>query len=235
MYERQLLRELESLRPDVATSNSKVTPKTNGIPKPMIIPPLEDDSKPSPVPAVPNPSLNRGLVPTPIIPPSAVSRRTSVSQAPVPPQSPSAGSSKPPVASPQPPRPPFVSQKISSNTAPAEARGSEPPLGGRFVDGTKSMFIQPSSSSFSSAQAQSSGFPTAVPRSSNTDPLLGSPLISSDPIQRPGTTDGIPPRGGDVDPLGGIRPSHMSASVRVQPTRRRLDAREAASKLANMF
>lgn len=105
MYERQLLRELESLRPDVATSNSKVTPKTNGIPKPMIIPPLEDDSKPSPVPAVPNPSLNRGLVPTPIIPPSAVSRRTSVSQAPVPPQSPSAGSSKPPVASPQPPRP----------------------------------------------------------------------------------------------------------------------------------
>lgn len=231
MYERQLLRELESLRPDVATSNAKVAPKTNGIPKPMIVPPLEDESKTSQVPAVPGPSLNRGPVPAPIVPPGLASGRPSISQAPMPPQSPNAGSSKQPVAAPQPPRPPFVSQKISPDTAPAEARGTEPPLGGRFVDGTKSMFIQSSSSSFPSPQAQSS----VVPRSSNIDPLLGSPLMSSDPIQRPGTTDGTPRGGGDVDPLGGIRPAYMSASVRVQPTRRRLDAREAASKLANMF
>jgi hypothetical protein len=38
-----------------------------------------------------------------------------------------------------------------------------------------------------------------------------------------------------TDPLGSIRPHQMSSSVRVQPTRPRLDAREAASKLANMF
>jgi hypothetical protein len=39
-----------------------------------------------------------------------------------------------------------------------------------------------------------------------------------------------------MDPLGMGRPgAFMSASVRVQPTRPRLDAREAASKLANMF
>jgi hypothetical protein len=132
VYERQLLRELESLRPDVASSNAKVGPKTNGIPKPTIIPPLEDDSKPSLVLGMPSPPLNRGPVPAPSIPSSVVSVRPGISQAPAPPQSPSAGSSKPPVAAPQLPRPPFV----SPDTAPAEARGTEPPLGGRFADGT---------------------------------------------------------------------------------------------------
>jgi len=38
-----------------------------------------------------------------------------------------------------------------------------------------------------------------------------------------------------LDPLGQARPSYMSQSVRVTPTRQKLDAREAASKLANMF
>jgi hypothetical protein len=199
----------------------------------MVIPPLEDDSKPS-RPAVSGPSLTRG---SPSIPPSAISGRPGIGQASVP-QSPIAGPSKPPVAAPQSPRPPVASQNVPPGTAPAEARGNAPPLGGRFADGTKSMFIQPSSpSSFPSpsAQVQGSGSSTAIPRFSNTDPLLGGPLKSSDPIQRPGTTDGTPRGAGDVDPLGGIRPAYMSASVRVQPTRRKLDAREAASKLANMF
>ena len=218
VYERQLLRELESLRPDVANSNAKVAPKPNGIPKPTVIPPLEDDSRP----AMPGPSLTRA--------PAPVSGRPGVSQASVP-QSSIAGPSKPPVAAPQSIRTPVASQNVSPSTAPAGARRNEPPLGGRFADGTKSMFIQPSPS----AQVQGSGFTTAVPRSSNTDPLLGGPLMSSDPIQRPGTTDGTPRGAGDVDPLGGIRPAYMSASVRVQPVRRKLDAREAASKLANMF
>jgi hypothetical protein len=74
-----------------------------------------------------------------------------------------------------------------------------------------------------------------APRPPNTDPLTGGPLMSPDPIQRPGTTDGTVRSTNDVDPLGGIRPAYMSASMRVQPTRRKLDAREAASKLANMF
>lgn len=236
VYERQLLRELESLRPDIANSNAKVAPKPNGTPKPTVIPPLEDDSKPS-QPAVPGPSLTHGRPSAPSIPPSAVSGRPGISQASVP-QSSFAGPSKPPVAAPQSLRPPVASQNVSPGTAPAEARGNDPPLGGRFADGTKSMFIQPSSSSSfpsPSAQVQGSGSSTAVPRSSNTDPLLGSPLMSSDPIQRPGTTHGTPRGAGDVDPLGGIRPAYMSASVRVQPMRRKLDAREAASKLANMF
>lgn len=229
MYERQLLRELESLRPDIANSNAKVASKPNGIPKPTVIPPLEDDSNPS-RPAVPGPSLTRG---PPSIPSSAVSGRPGIGQASVP-QSSIAGPSKPPVATPQSLRPPLASQNVSPGAAPAKARGNEPPLGGRFADGTKSMFIQPSFPS-PSAQVQGSASSTAVPRSSNTDPLLGSPLMSSDPIQRPGTTDGTSRGAGDVDPLGGIRPAYMSASVRVQPMRRKLDAREAASKLANMF
>ncbi|KAH9977635.1 hypothetical protein BGW80DRAFT_1283403 [Lactifluus volemus] len=190
MYERQLLRELESLRPDVATSNAKVAPRTNGIPKPIIIPPLEDDFKPPPPPAEPSPFPKRGPVPASSIPPSLASGRPSV------------------------------------------IHRTEPPLGGRFVDGTKSMFIQPSSTQ---AEGSASGSLSSVPRPSNTDPLLGGPLMSSDSVQRRSTVDGIPQSTSDVDPLGGIRPANMSASVRVQPTRPRLDAREAASKLANMF
>jgi hypothetical protein len=236
MYERQLLRELESLRPDVASSNSKAAPKTNGIPKPTIIPPLEDDFKPSPPPMGPSPALNRGPAPASSIPPSVTPGRPGISQAPVPPQSPGAGSSKPPVVAPQALRPPFASQNSSPDTAPPQARSTEPPLGGRFADGTKSMFIHPTSSSSFPSPLQAEGpRSTVTPRPPNIDPLTGGPLMSSDPIQRPGTTDGTMRSTNDVDPLGGIRPAFMSASVRVQPTRRKLDAREAASKLANMF
>ncbi|KAI0307029.1 Vps5 C terminal like-domain-containing protein [Multifurca ochricompacta] len=233
MYERQLLRELESLRPDVASSNAKVVPKANGIPKPTVIPPLEDDFKPPPHPAEPTSSLSRGPVPSPSVPSNLISGRPSISHAPVSPQSPGASSSKSSVIASQPPRPPFVSQNSSPVTASPQVRNAEPPLGGRFVDGTKSMFVHSTSSSLdpSPVQAQSSGSPSTAQRSPHTDPLLGGPLMSSDPISRPGTTRGV----SEVDPLGGIRPAYMSASVRVQPTRQRLDAREAASKLANMF
>ncbi|KAH9965789.1 Vps5 C terminal like-domain-containing protein [Russula dissimulans] len=238
MYERQLLRELETLRPDVSGSNAKVVPKPNGIPKPTIIPPLEDDFKPLVPLTVPNPSQSRGPVPAPSIPPSVVSGRSGISQAPVPPQSPGAGSSKSPIAVPQPVRPPLPSLNNTPKTTRPQVPSTEPPLGGRFADGTKSMFIQPSSSSSlaPSAQAGSASSPTvALSRPADTDPLLGGPLKPSDPVQRPGSTNGVLRGANDVDPLGGIRPAYMSASMRVQPTRRRLDAREAASKLANMF
>lgn len=232
MYERQLLRELESLRPDVASSNAKVVSRPNGIPQPTVIPPLEDDFKlPAPL-TEPSPSQNRGPVPSPSIPPG-FSGRPSVSQAPVPPQSPGAGSSKSPIIAPQPPRSPFIGQS-SSPVLPTQVRGAEPPLGGRFFDGTKSMFVHSSSSAQPATPASSAGSPSVAQRS-NTDPLLGGPLGPSDPIHRPGTTDGTPRSGNDVDPLVGLRPAYMSASMRVQPTRQRLDAREAASKLANMF
>ena len=232
MYERQLLRELESLRPDVASSNAKAVSRANGIPQPTIIPPLEDDFKPPAPLAERNPPLNRGPVPSSSVPPGFVSGRPSASQAPMPPQSPGAGSSKSPIIASQSPRSPFIVQN-NSPVPPTQVRSAEPPLGGRFVDGTKSMFVH-SSSSAQPTQASGAGSPSFAPRS-NTDPLLGGPLGTSDPIHRPGTADGTARGGNDVDPLGGLRPSYMSASVRVQPTRQRLDAREAASKLANMF
>ena len=238
MYERQLLRELESLRPDVAGSNAKVLPKANGTPKPTIIPPLEDDFKPLVPPAGLSASLNRGPVPASSIPSNVASGRPGISQAPAPPpQSPGAGTSKSPVVVQQAPRQPLASQNSSPDMASAQGRSTEPPLGGRFVDGTRSMFIQPSSSSSfpSPSLGEVPRTPTGIPRPANIDPLSGGPLMSSEPVQRPFSTDGIMRGTSDVDPLGGIRPSHMSASVRVQPTRRKLDAREAASKLANMF
>ena len=237
MYERQLLKELESLRPDIAGSNAKVISKANGIPKPIIIPPLEDDFKPPVPPVEPNASLNRGPVPASSIPPSVARGRPSISQAPLLPQTPGAGTSKPPVAVQQAPRPPLASQNSSPDMASTQARSTEPPLGGRFLDGTKSMFIHPSlSPSFPSPSlAEAPKTLTGVPRPANTDPLSGGPLMSSEPFLRPSTTDGTGRGTSDVDPLGGIRPSYMSASMRVQPTRRKLDAREAASKLANMF
>jgi hypothetical protein len=119
---------------------------------------------------------------------------------------------------------------------------NEPPLGGRFVDGTKSMFIKPTQpphpipTSASSSSSFSAG-PQYYSRVSS--PLHGDPL--SRPAANP--LDDTPTRamngqatlGNGVDPLGHIKAGQMSSSMRVQPTRPRLDAREAANKLANMF
>ncbi|KAG1815636.1 Vps5 C terminal like-domain-containing protein [Suillus subaureus] len=177
MYERQLLRELEALRTDVNNANQKVAPPNpNGIPKPSVILPLEDDTLPTHTRATPPP------------------------------------------------------------------RETGPPLGGRFVDGTQSMFVNPSSPSPLGppvAASASSLLPqgplggtihSPVP-SSATHPLAGfaqSPLASNAPV-RPASTQQA------VDPLGMFAPTNMSQSVRVHPSRPRLDARVAASKLANMF
>ncbi|KAI0036054.1 Vps5 C terminal like-domain-containing protein [Vararia minispora EC-137] len=219
VYDRQLLKELEALRPDIAGAAAPAPPKNSGAPRPPFVPPLEDFNRP-PLPIQPTP------------PPAAA--RSAVPQGPLPPQSPGAGSSRSP-------------------TTPEVSRGDEPPLGGRFVDGAKSMFVKPPLSAGSPAQSSApiSGFPPATV----ADPLAGRAfgpapsLGAGDPLSRPASTTGLPPSGASspnpggypgsasagIDPLGGVRPAFMSASVRVQPTRSRLDAREAASKLANMF
>jgi hypothetical protein len=51
------------------------------------------------------------------------------------------------------------------------------------------------------------------------------------------TPHGANGRAGEAafDPLGQAKVVPMTGSMRVRPTRPRLDAREAASKLANMF
>ncbi|KIM46319.1 hypothetical protein M413DRAFT_441406 [Hebeloma cylindrosporum] len=114
----------------------------------------------------------------------------------------------------------------------------EPPLGGRFVDGTKSMFVpkstaspRPSPLSFSSS-VSNIAVPTSTapfdPLRSDAYPAVSSPLHNAGPSQQPSR----PPQ---IDPLGLGTPQTMTSSLRIQPTRPRLDAREAASKLANMF
>ena len=68
-----------------------------------------------------------------------------------------------------------------------------------------------------------------------SDPLLGAPLggssaaVPSSSGQHPASLQN------GLDPLGQFKPAFASASVRVNPARPRLDAKEAASKLANMF
>ncbi len=274
MYERQLLKELEALRGDVSNAAKKVAPSAAPPPKPTVIPPLEDFSRP-PMPRAlapgPGPGNNgvhqHTTVRTP--PPSnqpitshngdpllaqGPSLQSSPSlHSPVPssssqfythrPLSPSStqasivsrlGPSSVGPSSPGPPQSPGAgpsSPSLSSEatTSPKQPIDDSPPLGGRFVDGTRSMFVKPTPSSTSPLAS-----PPTVSSSSSFSPnpsrMSGDPLSGSlnRPVERHVNSNGF-------DPLGQARPGYMSASVRVQPIRPRLDAREAASKLANMF
>ena len=269
MYERQLLRELEALRGDVSSAAKKVVAVANGIPKPSIVPPLEEFSDRNHVEPVPSAPIANGFhkatqnqvphtaglladnggpqgftphklpnqpqasVPS-LFPQTRLGRQEPLSAAsvqsfssqhspssPLPPQSPGAGPSNPiPPERQSVPRPPV----------------NEAPLGGHFVDGTKSMFV---------TKRTSSPRPSPLSVSSSTSNIPG-PNVPFDPLRNDSYAGPIssPLHPGpsqqasqtqETDPLGSIRPHQMSSSVRVQPTRPRLDAREAASKLANMF
>lgn len=262
MYERQLLKELEALRVDVDSAAKKVAPSATPAPRPTIIPPLEDFSRP-PVPrAQPPPNANgfhnaqppavRNIPPPlsnapfnpysndplgqgpalrspslasaasssrPISPSTthqSIASRASLSgpSSPLPPQSPGAGSSRV-----------FVSPN------PSEGEDG-PPLGGRFVEGSRSMFIQPPAQPSGASQPSSSQGIAGLGRMGASDPLLGGSSTVGPSFASPLSRSEGP---GGFDPLGQAKPTYMANSVRVQPTRPRLDAREAASKLANMF
>lgn len=142
-----------------------------------------------------------------------------------PPQSPGAGPSSP----------------TPSQITFARPSLDEPPLGGRFVDGTKSMFVSPTKSSHPSpvpASASSTFASGPLQRPPVDSPLHADPLnggVISPLHDGPPRMNGQALQSNGFDPLGHIKPQQMSSSVRVAPTRPRLDAREAASKLANMF
>lgn len=246
MYERQHLRELESLRPDVQNADKKHVPVKPATPRPSFVPPLEDFHKPVPapirsapvsgrpspaptlapgplsaVPASPTPSQSSFVPPrhTPALP-SVVFNNS------LPPQSPGAGPSSP---TPQSSRPPIITSSISDG----------PPLGGRLMDGTKSMFVRGTPSPLSPSISSSTPTRPAIPSPLHSaatpapHPLAASfSATAASPLGPSVQTNG---RADDLDPFGMAKPALMSASVRVQPTRPRLDAREAASKLANMF
>lgn len=278
MYERQHLRELEALRTDVSHADKKHIPaKPVVAPRPAFIPPLEDFSRPpapqpgppsssgTPVPRhasiaplAPSGTLTPAnvLLPSSPLPPSSPAPPTprqqtsgisssSASNSPLLPQSPGAGPSSP--------VPPMSAQ--SATFAPSVQDG--PPLGGRFVDGTKSMFVKhtpsslaptglPAASSFNPNPFTPSrqGFPSPLHSAGFNAPSphplsRSSSVMPSDPLSAgPVTPVSYNANGqaADLDPLGMAKPAaFMSQSMRVQPTRPRLDAREAASKLANMF
>lgn len=284
------MRELEALRGDVSNAAKKVLPMANGVPKPSIVPPLEDyNERPHPEPAPSAPltnSFNRppqaqssfqpphtagipsqnGFIPHRPTGPSFYSNSPGQSPPPSPfPQTPvgrqdplSAASSRS-FAPTQPPMSPSASQfarqqqhvppqspgagpsspALRQSTLPSN-NSNEPPLGGHFVDGTKSMFVaktstgpRPSPLSFSSSVSNVVASTPSAP----FDPLRSDSypvsLPSADAANRAVSQQLSRPQ--ETDPLGNIRPHQMSASMRVQPTRPRLDPREAASKLANMF
>ena len=260
MYERQHLRELEALRPDVQNADKKHVPtKPTAAPRPSYIPPLEDFASkasvppplqsaplsgsraPSATPSMSGPLSARPASPSPLAVPQRYTPTLPSSAMNSPLQSPGAGPSSPILPSPKPPAPVLAPAPISS---PAPLMDG-PPLGGRFVDGTKSMFVKHTPSPLS----------PAVPSGTPNQPRIQSPLhsatfsaphvshplahsTSSASIDSPlhsSTPSVVNGRADDLDPLGMAKPAYMSQSVRVQPTRPRLDAREAASKLANMF
>ena len=266
MYERQHLRELDALKTDVSSAASKHVPAKPVPPRPTVVPPLEDFSKPP----IPRPSSGlsssangaSAVARAPSVPPSfqspAVASSTvdplgsgsavanppqsaraqtvtsSMYPAGAPLQSPGAGPSSAGPSSPVP-----QSARSPSFTPPPSAVVSDgPPLGGRFVDGTKSMFVRHTPSPLSapatpSKSAFQSPLHSAGPMSAAPHPLAQSASMDG-PLGSAGSQRSNGQDGG-LDPLGSGKPAFMSASVRVQPTRPRLDAREAASKLANMF
>ncbi|KAF8663374.1 hypothetical protein AX16_000949 [Volvariella volvacea WC 439] len=259
MYEKQLLRELEALRVDVANAAKKSLPVANGVPKPTIVPPLEDYGD-SPRSAPPGPSNNPLNRPVPLDGQIRGPPQGTVAQGPataLPSQSFAIQQQQPQPTAPLPR--PTQTQGAGPSTAPGPSQPvaptkplDEPPLGGRFGDGTKSMFVKsttrplspplPISSSTSSIPPQ----PSAGARGPLADPLMRpAPVSTPSPLHDPlmGTANGQAQQQqpqsqqkSTFEPLGQAKYSLMSQSVRIQqPTRPRLDAREAASKLANMF
>ena len=285
MYERQILKELEALRPDIGAAADKVVPQPNGIPKPTVILPLEEPPVPKPAPS---PAKNIPNSPPLATPSFSTSRIPDASPAtPGPPlQQPSPEIVRS-MTSPQP-----TSPLRSSLVPPSVKSHNDPLLGNRFVDGTRSMFVRPSPQFHTPSTITSSTpaliLPTSTPAppppvpkvlppsvvvqqeaQKNLDPLGNHGRVigraSSTPIMEPpkqpepvgplgplGPLGPAPingngsmmtqsvivqstPKSGDgLDPLGMTKPINMTASMRA-PLRPRLDPREAASKLANMF
>lgn len=180
-YERSRLRELETLRPDIAKANGPVqaVPAPNGrvpmpppIKGPLIQPPLGPNSAPSSGPPSPRAAAPR----TPIQQVQPGLQATPVHPSPLPHQA----STGPPT--------------------PVSASASSDPLAGH-------------------------GLPR--PRSATPTPAAGPPVnspLATSTTSTPGTPN--PPQ----------TPVHpLAKSMFVQPTHRKLDPREAAAKLANMF
>ncbi|KAF8605343.1 hypothetical protein BDV93DRAFT_537403 [Ceratobasidium sp. AG-I] len=176
-YGRGRLRELETLRPDIARAAgpAQSVPASNGrgaVPPPLrgplIQPPLGPNSAPSSAPPSPRVQVNR-----------------------------------PPMQQPQPTSPHLHPSSAGPSTpVPGPANAGVDPLAG-------------------------------IPRPQSATPShVHSPLPTQPPLVPPGPSNSSIP-GTPVSSQAAVHP--LAKSMYVQPTHRRLDAREAAAKLANMF
>ena len=293
MYERQLLKELETLRPDIGGAADKVVPQPNGVPKPTVILPLEEPLTHKPTPSTKN---------TPNSPPLTT---PSFSTSRIPDAAPAIPGPRPGLPPLHQPGPEIVRSMTSpqptspQRTAPVPPpvnSNNDPLLGNRFVDGTKSMFVGRSpqfhtpstitSPNLSTLPNPTPAPPPPVPKvlppsvvvqqevQKNYDPLSNGspgrvitrasstpiiePLKQPEPVTPAGPLGPLGPLGptstrgngpmmtqsvmvqptpkpdDGLDPLGMAKPTYMTASMKA-PQRPRLDPREAASKLANMF
>jgi len=258
MYERQSLKELETLRSDVANA-AKVSSPSTGPPKPKVILPLEDYSdhpRSAPIAS----TTNSGRVATPPTPsdtfnprfrpalsvdplPNSQSQQSAPSQVqafpglddPLSPSflvAPQQTVSTPTLVSPgtQVLPPPTQQTKVAPVRFPGVASSSyqsplhAPPLD-RFDDGSR---IRPAAASTSQSTTA-----TLVGSSQTFDPLRSSAQVTATSPSNTSMFQGQQAAG--IDPLSQVRSQQMAQATRTQPTRPRLDAREAASKLANMF
>lgn len=209
IYEKQLLRELESLRPDFANINKKAAD--------VRIPVTSPRQTLAPPGSVPRTSSAPDLARTP--------RENGGSFA-----HPAAG---PPL--PGPANGPIVSPAVPVAAAAAPAPGR--------VDGTQSMFITPPAPyqtlplppeggrpppASPGYVAQRAVFGSPGPSAPPT-PIAHDPLGAQFPQRR--MEDSIHGRPGQLHSGANT----MARSMYVQPTRSRLDAREAAAKLANFL
>lgn len=265
-YERQRLRELESLLPDIDAADKKALPQTTRPIRPDFVPKLAEDVKPpSVMPSLPTAAQGPPLG-------TAASFR--------PPSAAPALPTKSPISTPLPPQSPGAGPSTPTSPLPAPMGATQgPPLGGRFMDGSKSMFITPPAALAQpgrmeaprtapvTASSSPSPSPAPAPKTAVPSLLAGTPSVyhETDPlgplgpmaqVRRTvisssfasldaGATSSVGhaihvnsvAQQEEVDPLGLGKPKYMSQSMHItpKPQRPRLDAREAASKLANMF
>ncbi|KAK2466071.1 hypothetical protein APHAL10511_001713 [Amanita phalloides] len=241
MYEKQLLRELEALRVDVDSAAKKVAPSANGMPKPRIIPPLEDFAEhrlpPPSAPAVNGfhrpPVPQYQAVPHTAVLPQPSSQPFHVPQPSGLPPEPLSATSISSYDSGEGPLPASISTQPSSSQShtsngSGHAANVASPL---FTNGTRSMIVQPSPHGRDNPVASSS-LPTLPNKANPSENPLHEPPPSVDPL---GVSQVKPRPALSADPLANVKPNQMSHSLRLPAHRPRLDPREAASKLANMF
>lgn len=257
-YERQRLREMEALLPDIEVADSKALPATGPI-RPSVVPKLDEGTSRSSEGLPPRAEqVVPSKVPSSFGPLHGAPALPSKSNIPPPLTFQSSNASSSTSANPQ----------IAQNSSPVYGRADHPasapvphtptsagPSGHAKTE--RAATTLPTSGPLHSAPPTQNLANTSTPPKTETrvyhepDPLgplgptpqtrrtivsnsFASPLEPSATLPRSRTNDETR---AEIDPLGLGKPSQLSQSVRT-PTksqRPRLDAREAASKLANIF